>query len=85
MALKKSVVTNQGFDAIDAYHRVEGVRLISKKNILFQVRSYKNNSGVAAFADTDYDFEYDLTGDNPIKQAYDHLKSLPEFLDAVDC
>jgi len=28
---------------------------------------------------------YDLDGENPIKQAYIHLKTLPEFADAVDC
>ena len=38
MAFKKSAITNQGFDAINAYHRVEGIRLISKTNIIFQVR-----------------------------------------------
>jgi hypothetical protein len=30
-------------------------------------------------------FFLDLEGPNPIKQAYLHLKSLPEFADAVDC
>jgi hypothetical protein len=85
MAFKKSVITNQGFDAIDAYHRVEGVRLVGKTNILFQVRSYKDDSGVLAFADKEYASEYDLTGDNPIRQAYKYLKTLPEFADAEDC
>jgi hypothetical protein len=31
------------------------------------------------------EFSIDLEGPNPIKQAYLHLKSLPEFSDAVDC
>lgn len=30
-------------------------------------------------------FALDLDGPNPIKQAYEHLKTLPEFADAVDC
>jgi hypothetical protein len=30
-------------------------------------------------------FPHDLEGPNPIKQAYLHLKTLPEFADAVDC
>jgi hypothetical protein len=30
-------------------------------------------------------FSLDLEGPNPIKQAYQFLKSLPEFADAVDC
>lgn len=31
------------------------------------------------------DFPLDLDGPNPIKQAYLHLKTLPEFADAIDC
>lgn len=30
-------------------------------------------------------FEPTLEGGNYIKQAYEHLKTLPEFADAVDC
>ena len=32
-----------------------------------------------------YTFEPDLGGANFIKQAYEHLKTLPEFSDVVDC
>lgn len=32
-----------------------------------------------------YGFALDLNGGNPIKQCYDHLKTLPEFAGAVDC
>ena len=32
-----------------------------------------------------YEFPLDLNGPNPIKQAYEYLKTLPEFADAVDC
>jgi len=30
-------------------------------------------------------FDYNIDGENPIKQAYAHLKTLPEFADAIDC
>lgn len=33
----------------------------------------------------DYRLSLDLNGLNPIKQAYEHLKTLPEFADATDC
>lgn len=85
MALKKTVKTQQGFDAVDAYHRVEGVRLSSKTSMSFQVRSYKDDSGLPAFADAAHEAAYDLNGDNPIAQAYKHIKTLPEFSDAKDC
>lgn len=28
---------------------------------------------------------YDIEGDNPVKQAYNHLKTLPEFQGCTDC
>jgi hypothetical protein len=33
----------------------------------------------------DYVSAYDIDGDNPIAQAYLHLKTLPEFAGATDC
>lgn len=85
MALKKTVVTTHGFDAVDAYHRVEGVRLNGKTAMSFQVRTYKDDSGVQAFADAAYDAAYSINGANPITQAYAHIKTLPEFAGAIDC
>lgn len=32
-----------------------------------------------------YYFNLDMEGDNPLKQAYEHLKTLPEFEGAEDC
>jgi len=85
MALKKTVKTQQGFDAIDAYHRVESLNLIDKKRMFFQVRSYKESEGLPSFSDAAYEAVYDINGKNPIAQAYDHAKTLPEFAGAVDC
>jgi hypothetical protein len=31
------------------------------------------------------EFEIDLETSNPLRQAYEHLKTLPEFSDATDC
>lgn len=84
MALKKTVITSHGFNAVDAYHRVEGTQ-VSKDTITFQVRSYKDNSGLPHFADAFFNCAYDIAGNNPIAQAYDHLKTLPEFAGATDC
>lgn len=84
MALKKTVVTPHGFDAVDAYHRVEGIRLIGKTTIKFHVRSVKNETS-PHFADAEFEAAYDLNGANPLAQAYAHLKTLPEFAGAVDC
>jgi hypothetical protein len=85
MALEKTVTTPHGFIATDAYHRVEGLRLQGKDQIAFQLRSYKDNSGVAHFSDVAHVCSYELNGANPIAQAYNYVKSLPEFTDAKDC
>jgi hypothetical protein len=33
----------------------------------------------------DYEFQIDLNADNFIAQAYKHIKTLPEFVGAIDC
>lgn len=84
MALSKTVTTVHGFEAVNAYHRVENVVMIRKDKIDFNVRSYKKK-GLPAFSDYFYQCAYDLTGANPIAQAYAHLKATEEFSDAEDC
>jgi hypothetical protein len=82
MALSKTVETPQGFTATHAYHRVESVS-VTKTQLAFRVRSYVQTDK-PAFADQAYECAYDLTGENPIRQAYLHLKTLPEWADAAD-
>lgn len=84
MALKKTVITQHGFTATDAYHRVENVTLVNKNQIDFVVKSYADTDK-PAFAAVVYSAAYDLAGDNPIKQAYVVLKAQADFADAVDC
>ena len=85
MALEKTVISPQGFEASSAYHRVSGVSLIAKNRISFSVQSFKDKSSTANFASEFHSCQYDLNGSNPIVQAYNHLKTLPEFVGAKDC
>jgi hypothetical protein len=84
MALNKTTTSPQGFEAVNAYHRVQGLCLVTNQNITFQVYAYKDVT-FPAFAASNYSCAYDINGENPIKQAYLHLKTLPEFLNATDC
>lgn len=84
MALTKTTISPEGFEAINAYHRVEGLNLVNKQTISFRVCAYKDLS-FKSFNEKGYSCDYNINGENPIKQAYLHLKSLPEFVDAVDC
>jgi len=84
MALNKTTTSSQGFEAVNAYHRVEGMYLITNQSMTFRVRAYKDVA-FPAFADNGYYCAYDINGENPIKQAYEYLKTLPEFANATDC
>ena len=81
MALSKTI-DYKGVTIADAHHRVWAVTL-SKTQISFGL-------GIHASADADmidstsHTCAYDIAGDNPIKQAYKHLKTLPEFAGAAD-
>lgn len=84
MALAQTVDSDFGVSIENAYHRVEGVQLVTKDRIFFSVKSYKDVEK-PNFASCGYECFYDLDGDNPIKQAYEYLKTLPKFADATDC
>jgi hypothetical protein len=84
MAITKQAVTPQGFIVEDAYYRVESVTLLGKTRMNFSVMAYKDVEK-ESFSNNSYVCEYNLLGDNPIKQAYNHLKTLPDFADSIDC
>lgn len=84
MALQKTVKTNFGIEVVNAYHRVENVSLVTKEKMVFQVRS-RMDAEHPVFDERPIECLYDINGENPIAQAYAHLKTLPEFSGAVDC
>jgi hypothetical protein len=84
MALAKTVSTVHGLQAVNAYHRVEAVTLQNKETITFHVRSYLATDK-PFFMESVLSCRYAIDGENPIKQAYEYLKTLPEFAGATDC
>jgi len=84
MALKKSVKSIYGIAVDGAYHRVESVAIQGKSKIYFSLKSYASVEN-QAFAEKSYSCDYALDGANPIAQAYEYLKTLPEFAGATDC
>jgi hypothetical protein len=84
MAIRKQVVTPYGFVVADAYHRVEDATIIGKDKMNFSVKVYKDIDKVP-FSSNSFVCAYDLAASNPLQQAYEHLKTLPEFAGAVDC
>ena len=83
MALQKTVSTEHGLQATDAYHRVEALTLISKTSMQYHVRSYVSVDN-PFFTEETYTSSYDISGVNPIQQAYEHIKTLDAFSDAED-
>jgi hypothetical protein len=84
MALKKSIETNFGLTVEDSYIRVEGMRILEKNKLQFQVR-YSVDETHPHFQDVEYSCMYEIDGKNPFKQAYEYLKTKQEFAGALDC
>jgi hypothetical protein len=84
MALKKQAVSVHGFVKDDSYYRVEQLQIVEKYKIEFRVRASIDGTH-PHFVDLPFICNYELSGKNPIAQAYAYLKTLPEFADAEDC
>lgn len=84
MALKKSITTVHGINLSDAYIRVEALRLATKSTIAFNVCFYADPAKPMVDG-RPIECAYNIAGANPLEQAYAHLKTLPDFADAVDC
>ncbi len=87
MALLATVQARGGVAVQSAYVRVTNPHLIGKRRLSFLVKHFKDSA-----ASDDFDgpvraaeCAFDLNGPNPFVQAYNHLKTLPEFAGAVDC
>jgi|694.fasta_scaffold97929_3 hypothetical protein len=82
MALQKQSETDFAITVPNAYWRVHNVRL-TKTAIEFSVSGYANTDAFP-FKSLNYACAYSPVGENPFRQAYLYLKTLPEWADAVD-
>jgi hypothetical protein len=87
MALKKQITlkSNFGDDVTfnEAYIKVETL-IGDKTQMRIDVSVYKKQ-GEQIVDRKNYFFVPDLSGKNFIAQAYDHVKTLPEFAGYMDC
>jgi hypothetical protein len=84
MALKKNIDSQFGITINDAYIRVENITFDASKAMMFFVRTYAKQN-FPSLSEQQMILAYDMNGANPYVQAYEHLKTLPEFTGAVDC
>ena len=89
MALQKTFVTSQGFEAENAYHRIEKIDVVSKSEMLLDVKSYKNKPEpektpvlLSSFV---VSVPFNVNGAGVFSQAYTGLKQMANFENAVDC
>lgn len=87
MALSMTTIRNvplAGDVEVPAYVRVESILVTKSSASAVAVWRKSDGSGIE-FDRTEFGFDLSLDGPNVIAQAYLHLKTLPEFANAVDC
>jgi len=87
MALKKQTTADVqlvGQVEIMSYIRVAHITG-TKDQITANVVFHKNSGNGEMFKANAHTFKPNMDGGNFIKQAYEYLKTLPEFANAVDC
>lgn len=72
-------ITGESQITINAYIKVD--RVTSTKDVASALVSFSENEIVGQ---KEYTFAPDMNGENFIKQAYEHIKTLPEFAGAAD-
>lgn len=87
MALSQSMQLEDNFKRMVDFDNVYiKVGYISgDKNKLTAVLEYKTAADGTVLKTHNVLFDLNLNGSNPIQQAYEHLKTLPEFANATDC
>jgi hypothetical protein len=87
MALAKNIIlkNNFGEDSVfgNAYIKVTKI-YGGKENILATVGIFKEKDG-ELLIEKHHNVAVSLDGKNFIAQAYDHIKTLPEFSKSIDC
>ena len=81
MALSKTI-TFKGITVTDAYLKVWQISG-DKSQIKFGL-GYFSTANSEMFDSKTFEMAYDIDGENSIRQAYEYLKSLPDFADAGD-
>jgi hypothetical protein len=85
MALKLNVVLANGLQAPDSYVRVQAVQVINKTEACADVVYQSAKENLISYQTRIVRFTYALDGKNVLAQAYEYLKTLPEFAGAFDC
>lgn len=87
MALEKTMNLVDSFGETrsfqNCYIKVTGISG-DKSEIFATAQVFKSKDEETALSTSSHNFQPSLDGNNFIKQAYEHLKTLPQFEDATD-
>jgi hypothetical protein len=81
MAIRNNIQF-KGISIKDAYLKVQSFE--GDKFRLGFTLVFKSNANSEIFNKESYEVDYNMEGENPIVQAYNYLKTLPEFSASVD-
>lgn len=84
MAIKKSI-TYHGVSVPDAWIRVVNPRVLQGNRHMEFAATSSSDDKARHFCAEAFECSYDLNGPNILVQAYDYLKTLPQFEGATDC
>ena len=86
MALKKQITINVlGQDIVFGNAYVKVVKVAGDKATMIASVDILTEVNGQQISRTDYSFNHELNKGNVIAQAYNYLKTLPEFSSAEDC
>jgi hypothetical protein len=76
-------IGNTGLIGNELYAKITNTAIQNTTKLSFTVEYFKDKTKDNLMVSY-FNCPYDIDGANPIKQAYLHLKTLPEFADATD-
>lgn len=85
MALRQTTTLRSGLELQNAIHRVREVKLQGSNFITFKLKCFASVDDGKALQQNEYGCPYNINKTNPIAQAYDYVRTLPEFENAIDC
>lgn len=84
MALIIKKTMYNGIEVNDAYCKVASINNLDKKQMIVNVEYSADNTSTPFLIERK-SVAFDISGTNPIEQSYNYLKTLDEFVDAIDC
>ena len=85
MAVLNNYKLTTGHVIPNAYIRIGKLEVVRKVLLRYTVAIFYDQSEEFPAEEILFMCPYDIEGENPIAQAYTHMKTLPEFAGAVDC